>query len=133
MKSGHRSSGYALGSVESPEGPQRSGGAGGLTRRSPGREELSWPEGDFRPSRTGNDHLHHPNQAASWRRSAAPCPLDVRAEFHYRSLLFPTLNLAFKWSNEPGPPHEKNSTVRFLGKVSASGHCSRCLPPGMPR
>ena len=91
MKSGHRSSGYALGSVESPEGPQRSGGAGGLTRRSPGREELSGPEGDFRPSRTGNDHLHPHNQAASWSRSVAPRTLDLRAEFHHRSLLFPTL------------------------------------------
>ena len=91
MKSGHRSSGYALGSVESSLRLLRFAAALRVTRRSPGREDLSWPEGDFRPSRTGNDHLHHHNQAASWRRSAAPCTLDLRAEFHHRSLLFPTL------------------------------------------
>ena len=95
MKSGHRSSGYALGSVESSLRQSlrllRFAAALRVTRRSPGRDELLWPEGDFRPSRTGNDHLHHHNQAASWRRSAAPRTLDLRAEFHHRSLLFPIL------------------------------------------
>ena len=96
MKSGHRSSRYALGSVDSSLRLLRFAAALRVTRRSPGREELSWPEGDFRPSRTGNDHLHHHNQAASWRRSAAPCTLELRAEFHHRSLLFPTLVLIRK-------------------------------------
>ena len=81
VKSGHRSSGYALGSVESSLRLLRFAAALRVTRRSSGREDLSWPEGDFRPSRTGNDHLHHHNQAASWCRSATPRPLDLRRNF----------------------------------------------------
>ena len=132
MKLGLRRAGYALGSVGSSLRLLRFATALRVTRRSPGREELSWPKASFRPSLTGSptdgpqatrgggSNFHRPDRS----RVKTTGQVDVLMTCKRASLsgamyhgfegaistfgvYFPYLNLALKWSNEPGPPHNR--------------------------
>ena len=75
MKLGLQRAGFALGSVGSSLQLLRFATALRVTRRSPGREELSWPKASFRPSltgsptdgpqatRAGGSHFHRPDRS----------------------------------------------------------------------
>ena len=129
MKSGLWRAGYALGCVGSSLRLLRFATALRVTRRTPGREELSWPKASFRPSLTGSptdglqatrgggSHFHRPDRSRVKTTGQVEvlmtCNLASLSGAMYHGfegaistfgVYFPYLNLALKWSNEPGPP-----------------------------
>ena len=137
MKSGLWRAGYALGSVGPSLRLLRFATALRVTRRTPGREELSWPKASFRPSLTGSptdglqatrgggSHFHRPDRSRVKTTGQVEvlmtCNLASLSGAMYHGfegaistfgVYFPYLNLALKWSNEPGPPHIRTRFIK---------------------
>ena len=156
MKSGLRRAGYALGSVGSSLRLLRFATALRVTRRTPGREELSWPKASFRPSLTGSptdglqatrgggSHFHRPDRSRVKTTGQVEvlmtCNLASLSGAMYHGfegaistfgVYFPYLNLALKWSNEPGPPHkhllQKFDNVENWKMVWAGRRCDSLI------